>query len=77
MEVLYFFKDEQHITATLSSKLKLPNEKAVMWVVEVIGQLEVVALRGKLLEMSGKHPKKDVREIAAEIAEELGEVEGE
>ena len=33
MELLYFFKDEQHIVATLNSKLALPNEKAVMWAI--------------------------------------------
>ena len=44
-----------------------------MWVIEVIGALDVVSLRKKLVEISRKHAKKDVRELAAEIAEEFNE----
>lgn len=33
MEILYFFKEDQNIVATLNSKLSLLNEKAVMWVI--------------------------------------------
>jgi hypothetical protein len=39
MEILYYFKEDPNIAATLNSKLSLPNEKAVMWVIEVIGAL--------------------------------------
>jgi hypothetical protein len=44
-----------------------------MWAIEVIGALEVTTLRGKLVDMSKRHPKIEVRELAAEIAEELKE----
>jgi hypothetical protein len=36
-----------------------------MFVIEVIGALEMSSLKGKLLEISKKHPKKDVKELAA------------
>ncbi len=39
-----------------------------MWVIEVIGALEIVSLKKKLIEISKKHPKKDVKDLAAEIA---------
>lgn len=44
-----------------------------MWVIEVIGALELLPLKKKLQDTARKHPKKDVRELAAEIADELGD----
>ena len=39
MDVLYYCKEDPHIATTLNSKLSLPNEKSVMWAIEVIGAL--------------------------------------
>lgn len=36
-----------------------------MFVIEVIGALGINSLRGKLIELTKKHPKKDVKELAA------------
>ena len=56
---------------TLSNRLSLPQDKSVMFVIEVIGALQIDSLKGRLFEIAKKHPKKDVKEVAAEIAEEL------
>lgn len=42
-----------------------------MWAIEVIGALELTPLKKKLQDIARKHPKQDVRELAAEIADEL------
>lgn len=42
-----------------------------MYVIEVIGVLHVKRLYEKLIEISKKHQKKCVRDLAGEIAEEL------
>lgn len=52
----------------LKNKLNLTHEKSVMYVIEVIGVLNVTQLKGVLITLSKKHQKKCVRELAAEIA---------
>lgn len=42
-----------------------------MYVIEVIGVLDMKSLQDVLVNLSKKHQKKCVRELAAEIAEEL------
>jgi hypothetical protein len=65
LEILELSKIEASI---LNNRLNLPQEKSVMFAIEVIGALEMVSLKAKLIDLSKKHPKKDVKELAAEIA---------
>lgn len=54
---------------TLLNRLSLPQEKSVMFVIEVIGALGMHSLKKKLQEISKKNAKICVKELAAEIAE--------
>lgn len=45
----------------LKNKLGLTHEKSVMYVIEVIGVLNVAQLKGVLINLSKKHQKKCVR----------------
>jgi nucleotidyltransferase/DNA polymerase involved in DNA repair len=53
------------------------HEKCIIFALEVVGMLGMTGMKGKVGEMVGRHPKKAVREVAAEILEELGELENE
>ena len=46
---------------TMSNRLGLPQEKSVMFVIEVIGALKMHSLKKKLVELSKKHPRADVK----------------
>lgn len=58
LDVLELCKIE---AAFLKNKLNLPHEKSVMYVIEVIGVLNVVSLKSVLVNLSKKHQKKCVR----------------
>jgi hypothetical protein len=49
----------------LKNKLNLPHEKSVMYVIEVIGVLNMTPLKNVLMNLSKKHQKKCVRELAS------------
>ncbi len=49
----------------MKNKLNLPHEKSVMYVIEVIGVLNMTPLKNVLMNLSKKHQKKCVRELAS------------
>lgn len=63
-------------SSVLANRLALPQEKSLMFVIEVIGALRMQSLRKKLVDLSKKHPKAAVKELAAEIAHEMEDTEG-
>ena len=52
----------------MSHKLSnLQHEKSLMFALEIVGVLGMTQLSKQIREISRKHPKKSVKEVAAEI----------